>query len=296
MDIVHFLEKAIIDRETESHYNFITQVRTLTQVHDHEFYEIFLLVYGSAIHHVNGEKVFLKEGSLVFMRPSDVHYYELDDENSCGIINLAFPTSTLNALFYYLGDGFMPERLLRAKLPPTVTLSSHEREGAKKRLEGLNTLQRNDKKRIRTEVRVLIMEFLTKYFPLERETRSRLIPAWLEQLNTEMQKKENFTEGLPVMLEISGKSQEHLCRVFKEYFHQTPSHYINELKLNYAANLLTNTDEPIISISLASGFENLSHFYHQFKKKFNMSPSKFRSIHHRSAIVAEKTRKPVILS
>jgi AraC family cel operon transcriptional repressor len=292
MDIVHFLEKDIIDRETESHYNFLTQVKTLTQIHDHEFYEIFLLVYGSAVHHVNDENVFLQEGSLVFMRPSDVHCYELNDESRCGIINLAFPSGTLSDLFNYLGEGFMPERLLKAKLPPTVTLSNHEKEEAKKRLESLNTLQRNDKQRIRTEVRVLLLEFLTRYFQLRREIRAKQLPAWLEQLNTEMQKKENFTEGLPVMLELSGKSQEHLCRVFKEYFHQTPSHYINELRLNYAANLLTNTDEPIISISLASGFENLSHFYHQFKKKFNMSPSKFRSIHHRSAIVAERIRKP----
>lgn len=287
MNIVRFLERDIIDKETESHYNFLTQVKTLTQVHDHEFYELFLLVYGSAVHHVNGESVDLKEGSLVFMRPKDVHYYELNDENSCGIINLAFPISTMNALFSYLGEGFIPERLVKAKLPPTVLLSNHERDEVKKRLESLNTLQRNDKQRIRTEVRVLLMEFLTKYFPLERENRYKVLPAWLEQLNIEMQKRENFTEGLHIMLEISGKSQEHLCRVFKEYFHQTPSHYVNELRLNYAANLLTNTDEPIIGVCLSSGFENLSHFYHQFKKKFNMSPSKFRRIHHKSAITAK---------
>lgn len=291
MEFVHYLEKDIIDRETESHYNFLTQVKTLTQVHDHEFYEIFLLVYGSAVHHVNNAMMELKEGSLVFMRPSDVHYYELNDESSCGIINLAFPASTVNELFSYLGEGFMPERLLKAKLPPTVNLSSHEKEAAKKRLEGLNTLQRNDKLRIRTEVRILIMEFLTKYFPCVRETRSKPLPAWLEQLNIEMQKKENFTAGLPAMLELSGKSQEHLCRVFKKHLHQTPSNYINDLRLNYAANLLTNTDESIISISLSSGFENLSHFYHQFKKKFNMPPLKFRTVHHKSAIEAYRNNK-----
>jgi AraC family cel operon transcriptional repressor len=286
MDFVRYLEKDIIDRDTESHYNFLTQVKTLTQVHNHEFYEIFLLAYGSAIHHVNGESVGLQEGSLVFMRPEDIHYYELCGENSCGIINLAFPVRTLNALFDYLGAGFLIDRLIKTKLPPIALLSSHECDEAKKRLESLNTLQRNDKQRIRTEVRVLIMEFLTKYFPLEREHRSKVLPDWLEELKAEMRKKENFTEGISAMLALSGKSQEHLCRVFKEYFDQTPSHYVNELRLNYAANLLTNTDEPILSVCLSSGFENLSHFYHQFKKKYNMSPLMFRRSDERSAIKA----------
>lgn len=282
MDIIHFLENEIIDPATEVHYNYLTQVKTLAQIHDHEFYEMFLLVYGDAIHHVNGETVGLQEGSLVFMRPRDIHYYELTGENTCGIINLAFPVRTFKALTDYLGEGFMPERLVGLKLPPTVLLSKHDREEAAGRLESLNILQRNDKQRIKTEVRILIMEFLTKYFPPAREHRSERIPAWLEHLMSEMQKKENFTAGLSAMPALSGKSQGHLCRAFKKYVHQTPSNFINELRLNYAANLLTNTDEPVISVCLSSGFENLSHFYHQFKKKYGMSPFKFRKVHQKS--------------
>ncbi|SHH72406.1 helix-turn-helix domain-containing protein, partial [Clostridium grantii] len=46
----------------------------------------------------------------------------------------------------------------------------------------------------------------------------------------------------------------------------------------YAKNLLTNTNMSILDISMESGFENLSHFYHLFKKNFQVTPAKFRKI------------------
>ena len=284
MKIIRFLEKYIIDSEMELHYNFITQIKNLTDIHNHDFYEIFFVVYGSIIHCVNDTSLCLEEGSLVFMRPNDIHYYKLDKDSNCGLINLAFPVQTLKALFDYLGNGFASERLLEAKLPPMVVLSSTEKEITKTRLESINLLPRDNKKRIKTEARILLLEFFTKYFPLEQEQKLKAVPQWLQWLKIEMQKKENFTAGVSVMFSMTNKSTEHVCRVFKEYFHQTPSQFINELKLNYAANLLTNSDEAIVAISLESGFENLSHFYHQFKRKFNMSPAHFRRTYQRSAI------------
>jgi AraC family transcriptional regulator, dual regulator of chb operon len=35
---------------------------------------------------------------------------------------------------------------------------------------------------------------------------------------------------------------------------------------------------------LDSGFDNLSHFYHLFKRKFNASPKEFREKHQKSII------------
>jgi AraC family transcriptional regulator, dual regulator of chb operon len=284
MEIIQFLEKDIIDAEMEFHYNFYAQIKNLTDIHNHDFYEIFLVVYGSIIHCVNGTSLCLQKGSLVFMRPEDIHYYKLNGDNNCGLINIAFPAQTLNALFDYLGHGFEAERLINSKLPPMVVLSSSENEAAKARLESINLLPRDNKKKFKTEVRILLLEFFTKYFPQKQEQKTKPALQWLEQLKIEMLKKENFTAGVAAMFSLTTKSTEHVCRMFKEFYQQTPSQYINELRLNYAANLLTNSDEAIVDISLESGFENLSHFYHQFKKKFNMSPARFRKTYQRSAI------------
>jgi len=56
----------------------------------------------------------------------------------------------------------------------------------------------------------------------------------------------------------------------------TPSEYINSLRVNYASNLLINTNTPVIDICYTCGFQNLSYFYRVFKRTYNLSPGDFR--------------------
>lgn len=91
-----------------------------------------------------------------------------------------------------------------------------------------------------------------------------------------MKKKDNFTQGLSALLNISGRTHEHLCREFKKHLSLTPTEYINTLRLNYAENLLLNTDMDIITVCYNSGFDNLSYFYKLFKLRFNSTPFSYR--------------------
>jgi AraC family cel operon transcriptional repressor len=274
----------LIDPETEIHYAFHRSLKNITSPHSHDFYELFIVTKGSLIHRINGKKEVLNEGSLVFIRPEDEHYYEKDGEKQCELINLAFPQKAIDELFSYLGEGFDSGKLIRAIDPPFVLLSHTEKSIVSEKLENLNILPRKNKSEIKTRLRILLLELFTKYFQTNDSARAVQMPGWLDYLMEEMKKKENFSSGLPALQKLSNKSQEHLCRVFKKYLKLTPTEYINELRLNYAANLLTNSDVQIIEISGESGFENLSHFYHLFKKKFNMSPREFRMVHHRNMI------------
>ena len=99
-----------------------------------------------------------------------------------------------------------------------------------------------------------------------------------------MEKKENFSAGISRMYELSERSPEHLGRSLKKYFKETPTELINKLRLNYAANLLVNSDKDITEIAMDAGFENLSHFYHLFKKNFSIAPKEFRLKHQKSLI------------
>ena len=47
----------------------------------------------------------------------------------------------------------------------------------------------------------------------------------------------------------------------------------------YAANLLRNSDNDILTISLKSGYTSMSHFVATFKKYYGLSPSRFRQQH-----------------
>lgn len=65
-------------------------------------------------------------------------------------------------------------------------------------------------------------------------------------------------------------------RHFTSVYKSTPGQWLQEQKLNHAYKLLVITDKPITDISFESGFENSTHFSHLFKKRFGLSPLKYR--------------------
>ena len=94
-----------------------------------------------------------------------------------------------------------------------------------------------------------------------------------------MEDIKNFTQGIDKMIELSGRSREHVSRSVKKYFNLSVSEYINKLRLNYAANLLLNSNMSIIDISFACGFQNLGYFYRTFKEQYDLTPANFKKIY-----------------
>ena len=276
MKSVKLKTKDLIDPESEIHYAYHKSLATITTPHSHDFFEVFLITKGEALHRINDKQEIIEEGDLVFIRPEDTHNYEKLDDKNCELINLAFPASTILNLFEYFGEGFHSDKLLKADYPPKIKLSKIEKEILVTRLEKLNTLKRTSKKKIKTELRILLADIFSRYFTYEKESVNEVIPNWLFKLKSEMEKKDNFVLGINKMYELCERTPEHLSRSFKKYFNESPTDYITNLRLNYAANLLSNSDEDITNIAMDCGFENLSHFYHLFKKKFDSSPKEFR--------------------
>ncbi len=284
MKAVKLKTKDLIDPESEIHYAYHKSLATITTSHNHDFFEIFLITKGEALHRINSTEEIIEEGDLVFIRPDDTHNYEKSDNKNCELINLAFPSTTILKLFDYFGDGFNSDKLLNADYPPKIKLSKIEKEILVSRFEKLNTLKRTNKKKIKTELRILLADIFSRYFIYEEESHNEIIPSWLVKLKSEMERKENFTAGINKMYELCKRTPEHISRSFKKYFNESPTDYITNLRLNYAANLLSNSDEDITNIAMDCGFENLSHFYHLFRKKFNTSPKEFRLKHQKTII------------
>ena len=69
-----------------------------------------------------------------------------------------------------------------------------------------------------------------------------------------------------------------VCRFFKSATGQTLFNYLNKIKVDYACNLLMNTDLNIVDISFDCGFNNLSHFNKQFKQITGKTPSQYRKL------------------
>lgn len=67
-----------------------------------------------------------------------------------------------------------------------------------------------------------------------------------------------------------------LCRFFKQNKGVTVFEYLNQIKVEFACNLLMNNELSIMDVCLDSGFNNLSHFNKQFRKNTGLQPSVYR--------------------
>jgi AraC-like DNA-binding protein len=71
-----------------------------------------------------------------------------------------------------------------------------------------------------------------------------------------------------------------LCRFFKMKMGITLFDYLNQIKTDFACKLLMDPDLSILQICLDSGFNNISHFNKQFKKRTGVTPTEFRKRFH----------------
>ncbi|TLS52606.1 helix-turn-helix domain-containing protein [Paenibacillus antri] len=288
--MITLLAKDIFDVETEVHFAHHRSLATVTGIHDHDFYEVFLVSRGAFHHIANGERTLLEEGAFAFVRPNDAHYYEPADGRPGELLNIAFPSRVMDAIRTYLGDGFDFQGLTQPASPPVVMLGRQQTESLLARFRDLTLLPPSGKRRIRAEARAFLADALMRYFAGSAEPADDPMPDWLERLVQSMKRKEQFVGGIVRMHELSPKSPEHLSRTFKKYLGVTPTQWINEARLQYAGNLLIFTDEPVLSVCYESGFENVSHFNHQFKRCFGLSPTSYRKARKTSLIPEKDSR------
>lgn len=256
--------------------------------HTHEYYELFLTVSGTITHCINGVTQTLEPGCLVFIRPDDKHLFVYREEKNYAFINLALDSEITDRMFNYLNPAKDISEYLTSPLPPTVRLTTAEKQEFMKKIDDFNIVSKEDTTAKKLKIRSFILDVFINYFINRSEkTHSEQVPLWLEVTREKMKKPANFVAGIKRMVEISGKSQEHVSRSLKKYYNITLSEFVNDLRLNYAVNLITNTNLKITDICYESGFGNIASFYTLFQKSYGESPKKFRDIHNSKMLSPE---------
>ena len=105
--------------------------------------------------------------------------------------------------------------------------------------------------------------------------RSRLIPFERAVLYI----REHFQE--PVTLQdlslAAGLSEKYFGEYFKNVTGVPPVRYLNEYRLERAAELLHHEDKTVTEIAFECGFNDLSYFIKSFRRQYELSPSAYRN-------------------
>ena len=74
-----------------------------------------------------------------------------------------------------------------------------------------------------------------------------------------------------------GMSISNLCALFHKTTGCSIITYVNQIRIGHACKLLRETDQSILEIAFATGYQNLSHFNRQFRRLKGMAPRQFRT-------------------
>lgn len=253
-------------------FQYLHSLPETYHIHTHNFFEVFLIPKGTAIHNINGTAQLLTEGSFVIMRPPDIHRYEFFNNYDFGLINLELPAGLMEAALTFLQ---VPLKSIAAqKFPPHLVLTAAVLWDVKRKLLHIDTIESLQQRYlyIRSIVPYLLQIFFSQQ---ETDQKPAAVPGWFTALLDDFSRAENFTAGLPRLLALGARSQEYLNRAFRKYIGSTPTEFINMKRMNLAADLLLSSERQIIDISAECGFNNLSHFYRVFHKQFGCPPKQF---------------------
>lgn len=241
-------------------------------LHGHDFAEIFWVEDGTFTQQVNQHSIEHSPGDLILLRPQDFHSFHTAKNASFRIINTCFHWQQyLNIKNTYFPDQDIYHE--NAPLPKIVHLTHQHLQF----LESLFQMLASAPLSV-FEIERFLMNILSVIQSAERHHASSApsMPSWLRIAHTKIQEPALFCQGPTAFHQLCNRSPEHVSREFKKYTGETIAHFITRLRMEFAAKLLTTTDEEIIDISLQCGYESLSHFYASFKSWYKSTPRSYR--------------------
>lgn len=241
-----------------------------TDLHWHDFFELEFVISGKGRHIFNGIECELKAGSAFLLTQVDFHQViPVDNLDLCTIM---FPDHIIDSdLVAKLWSLHHSQRII--DLPP---------ESAETIFHLFNMLfgEFTNKKEHRKKLVHDLIECIFISFLRIAESNAQIahphfntpIQHALSYLHSRFRNNPSLSE----VAEISGYTPNYFCDIFKKITGKTYNKYLNDLKLNFAKQLLLVSELSVTEICYASGFASLSHFLRLFKSVYGVSPQVMR--------------------
>jgi AraC family transcriptional regulator len=103
-------------------------------------------------------------------------------------------------------------------------------------------------------------------------------PPWLDRVKQLLHDRALEAPRLGDIAAAVGVHPGHLSREFRRFFGVVPGEYVRQLRIEFAARQLAETDAPIVDVSCAAGFTDPAHFARAFRRLTGHSPRDHRRL------------------
>ena len=250
-------------------------------IHWHDEIEIIVIKKGTGIVSVNLTEYNVNEGDAVFIMSGQLHSISQLKNNTMEYENILFRPSMLKST----GSDLCWEQFIfplisaEKSIIPLICADKMIETGISEYLHKIDTLC--DKKSEGYQIAVKGYLYLMFHCLLSEicETFSHVSQKNIDKIKAILSYVEqHYSENIGVeeVAELCFYSKSYFMKFFKESMGMSFINYLNDYRLETAANKLRATDDNILEIAIACGFNNLSYFNRSFKKKYKFTPGKYR--------------------
>lgn len=254
--------------------------------HWHEEMEWIYFQKGDFPVWINTKEYQVHAPAFMCIHPEELHALILEKDGIESAV--VFPVDILCFERYDAAEAKVLGPLAEGKLRMPVLCQSvdaafEELSACYKEIEQMLRQMKEQKNMFYLNIKAKMLELIAvayKYDLLTRQVREgREEAGTVENLKKVLQYiGEHYSSPIRLseLAELVNMNEQYFCRYFKKNIGKTITEYINVIRVEKAATALAETEDKIIDIASACGFDNIGYFIRRFKKEKDMTPSEYR--------------------
>lgn len=265
MDTYHLIPSTI---------NFSTQLtyETNGDLHDHSYFELFYVKSGYTIHSIlNSTNERLNVGDAYLICPAVPHQFIINNERSEHrdvLISVSLTKTVAEFIDDSLFDEIIGRKAIKFKLSDEA-IAFFERQFALFLSNANSDITRKHYEK------VMVTQLLGNIYMLSQNAAG----GSLDFRNRCLLSINNHyvdPRAIEFVYDELGYNRIYFSKKFKQEFGTTLTEYVLSLRLNHAAFLLKTSSCSIEECCHAIGLESVSYFINSFKRKYGVTPAKYR--------------------
>ncbi|MGO4107055.1 helix-turn-helix domain-containing protein [Paenibacillus sp. YAF4_2] len=257
----------------------------LLDLHWHDELELLMVTEGTAVFRVDMNDYELQAGEAIFVNSGELHSGNVVGDQPCSFSAVVFHSSLFNSgSIDYLFDRYIsPVLERRYDVPAHLQQEPGDMQELLNMLDQLFEVNRMSLAAPELMIKGLLYGIISKLINLGG-TAARAKPEQegyrIERLKTVIEYiEQHYADPIPLqkLAELARMSESYFCRFFKRITTKSPIEYMNNYRVQLAANRLRQSDAKIMEVALDVGFNSLSYFNTVFRQRYGCTPRQFRS-------------------
>ena len=248
--------------------------------HYHDSYELYYLFSGDRYYFIKDKTYHAKRGSLVLIKPYEIHCASKFSEEPYERILISFKESFVSDIIYLFGkvnffESFEKDiHMIEFSQSDKVFVEALLNTMVAEHIKNADTSECFLKTAL-AELLIFSLKHSAKHSEeIYRDSTRKTVALVAAYINN------NFSEDLSLE-NVAARffiSPCYLSRTFKRISGSSFTEYVNGVRIKEGAKLLLNTDMTVSSVAISVGFKNTTHFGRAFKSIVGVSPLMYRKM------------------